>query len=497
VTLTPEQFLERSPYDLLTLAARGLVGVDHRFLQAIVSRPKVAIPDLIRFGTEDHTDSRIDLEEDLCALCRYFDTPQLMPLLIELVRHDPPEIHEDLAATFVRVGEPAIGPLLDLYNELGEEEGGDVAFLLTLLKIRDPRIWHLLREHLEFSAEESVFLFGIYGDPAAIPILEQLKSQAPELESEIQPVIQQLCNPVTEPKPDPIDLWELYPETLGPVFGVLSEEERLEFLSSPSAEYRADAVISFQGGDLDERIARRMLQLARHDPDPNVRVQAWEAVGGANEVPEFRQALLERLNNTSVPVAERVSALLGLAGIEHPAIHDRIEEFYQTPETRARSIEAMARSLDRRYNSVYSRHLGDADVETRRAAIRGIGMAQVHGEANRIREFFDDEEFRLDALFSYALAVPTKLSRGNALALFRKIEEQAGGLSDLEGEVIESALDMRLMRHGLDPVFLKLSDEDSEIPEPVSDAVINSPKIGRNDPCPCGSGKKYKKCCGA
>jgi len=23
-----------------------------------------------------------------------------------------------------------------------------------------------------------------------------------------------------------------------------------------------------------------------------------------------------------------------------------------------------------------------------------------------------------------------------------------------------------------------------------------TPKIGRNDPCPCGSGKKYKKCCG-
>ncbi|HJR08643.1 MAG TPA: preprotein translocase subunit SecA [Pyrinomonadaceae bacterium] len=25
----------------------------------------------------------------------------------------------------------------------------------------------------------------------------------------------------------------------------------------------------------------------------------------------------------------------------------------------------------------------------------------------------------------------------------------------------------------------------------------DSPKVGRNDPCPCGSGKKYKKCCGA
>ena len=25
--------------------------------------------------------------------------------------------------------------------------------------------------------------------------------------------------------------------------------------------------------------------------------------------------------------------------------------------------------------------------------------------------------------------------------------------------------------------------------------VIRGPKIGRNEPCPCGSGKKYKKCC--
>jgi len=24
-----------------------------------------------------------------------------------------------------------------------------------------------------------------------------------------------------------------------------------------------------------------------------------------------------------------------------------------------------------------------------------------------------------------------------------------------------------------------------------------TPRVGRNEPCPCGSGKKYKKCCGA
>lgn len=28
-----------------------------------------------------------------------------------------------------------------------------------------------------------------------------------------------------------------------------------------------------------------------------------------------------------------------------------------------------------------------------------------------------------------------------------------------------------------------------------SNIVVNENKIGRNEPCPCGSGKKYKKCC--
>ena len=32
--------------------------------------------------------------------------------------------------------------------------------------------------------------------------------------------------------------------------------------------------------------------------------------------------------------------------------------------------------------------------------------------------------------------------------------------------------------------------------EPVQQ-VMRGDKVGRNDPCPCGSGKKYKKCCGA
>ena len=39
---------------------------------------------------------------------------------------------------------------------------------------------------------------------------------------------------------------------------------------------------------------------------------------------------------------------------------------------------------------------------------------------------------------------------------------------------------------------LHYSGEEEQVKQPV-----HSHKIGRNDPCPCGSGKKYKKCCGA
>ncbi|ADQ40026.1 preprotein translocase, SecA subunit [Caldicellulosiruptor acetigenus I77R1B] len=39
--------------------------------------------------------------------------------------------------------------------------------------------------------------------------------------------------------------------------------------------------------------------------------------------------------------------------------------------------------------------------------------------------------------------------------------------------------------------------ENAPSDTPVRKPVVKTQKVGRNDPCPCGSGKKYKKCCGA
>jgi len=50
------------------------------------------------------------------------------------------------------------------------------------------------------------------------------------------------------------------------------------------------------------------------------------------------------------------------------------------------------------------------------------------------------------------------------------------------------------------PTYQDSYGEDVTLTQPQPPKVTTyqrtSQKVGRNDPCPCGSGKKYKKCCG-
>jgi hypothetical protein len=57
------------------------------------------------------------------------------------------------------------------------------------------------------------------------------------------------------------------------------------------------------------------------------------------------------------------------------------------------------------------------------------------------------------------------------------------------GEIKEPARDSPSMRP--DTIY----EDDPEDTAPVEPVVREEPKVGRNDPCPCGSGKKFKKCC--
>ncbi len=65
-------------------------------------------------------------------------------------------------------------------------------------------------------------------------------------------------------------------------------------------------------------------------------------------------------------------------------------------------------------------------------------------------------------------------------------------LEDTQGMAMRRGRQHMLRQQSMEDMSTNTSETDLKH-RPVVRAV---PKVGRNDPCPCGSGKKYKKCCG-
>lgn len=80
------------------------------------------------------------------------------------------------------------------------------------------------------------------------------------------------------------------------------------------------------------------------------------------------------------------------------------------------------------------------------------------------------------------------------------ISTLAGGAGDEEGKVEFIARyrdrDVRRSHHELADFRKKDGAWYFTDGVGVKSAPATSDKVGRNDPCPCGSGQKYKKCCG-
>ncbi len=102
---------------------------------------------------------------------------------------------------------------------------------------------------------------------------------------------------------------------------------------------------------------------------------------------------------------------------------------------------------------------------------------------------FEDPDRRTEALYCYALAAPAEDSKLGLKQLEQRMEKLANGLAEEEKELIHHAFDLRFELAGKRTSFS--GGHSHGEPQPAQ-AV----KVGRNDPCPCGSGKKYKKCCG-
>lgn len=69
-------------------------------------------------------------------------------------------------------------------------------------------------------------------------------------------------------------------------------------------------------------------------------------------------------------------------------------------------------------------------------------------------------------------------------------DEVKSAMQRIQGSVFASAF--KTVGVTEDDIRTLLEEIRSEKPEPVT----VEPRVGRNDPCPCGSGNKYKRCCG-
>ncbi len=185
------------------------------------------------------------------------------------------------------------------------------------------------------------------------------------------------------------------------------------------------------------------------------------------------------------------------------AIYEENEKLL--PESVMREAERvyLLKSVDRHWMD----HIDD--MEQLKQGIRLRGYAQHDPVVEYRIEGFDMFDAMIDSIrqdtVKLMLVAPKKiyeqqklmddLKRARAEQIRRaELQKQADINAAKEAEQEEEAVQSVLKREQIAKPTWTSSDPESGKPKTVRKTVKQ--KVGRNDPCPCGSGKKYKKCCG-
>ncbi len=72
-----------------------------------------------------------------------------------------------------------------------------------------------------------------------------------------------------------------------------------------------------------------------------------------------------------------------------------------------------------------------------------------------------------------------------------------GLMESIEHQIATNIFRISIVRQAPPPIVQEMHTNREEADEPQSKTRRNGQKVGRNEPCPCGSGKKYKRCHGA
>jgi hypothetical protein len=264
------------------------------------------------------------------------------------------------------------------------------------------------------------------------------------------------------------------------VASTATERLRGLLLSSTSLTEEAVALARALGPDVSGRIVAEVIDAPFR---PNAAGSAIRAGHLARELglAAAVEPLVRYLERTGVrfPVGKTVLALLarfGTAGVG--ALLGILER--SSAEDRPPINEALARAdcEDERIRTHLVRMLGDEPgLAARWLAQRGDWRA------------VPDLLRALDTLSRHPVADCDICAADDLAAIGDAVLALGGRLSEEQVSKIDEAS----LRS--DPMWTAVEDDWMDEHPPTRTPAVREPRPGRNDPCPCGSGKKHKRCC--
>ncbi|QDV75801.1 preprotein translocase subunit SecA [Botrimarina mediterranea] len=201
------------------------------------------------------------------------------------------------------------------------------------------------------------------------------------------------------------------------------------------------------------------------------------SIGGAEEKLTEFAAWLENETGDALDTA----AFAKLTRAEATRLVDRMVEDRYRPEMRRMERQLLLQVLDQGWKE----HL--LAMDHLRSSVGLRGYAQVDPKVEYKREGMRMFEQMWDSVGAYVTDLVFRMEQlnedfvSNTWAEATAKHESASTLSEAASQQEQQA----------DPDDPTQSQSDAK-PEPIRN---RDQKVGRNDPCPCGSGKKYKQCC--
>ena len=214
------------------------------------------------------------------------------------------------------------------------------------------------------------------------------------------------------------------------------------------------------------------------------------------EMPDL-ESLVSSWVNVTFPLSVRLDDLLGKDEAE---VKDILLDKITTAYDAKRKLEnpEQLQSLER-YVVVHAADLHWQDHLTEMEELRRSVGLRGYGQKDPLSEY-KNEAFRAfeEMMGTMRSEVCSGMFRSSTnLAAFENMLSALSDVAKTTGPDATVGKGFDRFSAPASPAPSLEASESPEIPKVAVPVVRDQPKVGRNDPCPCGSGKKYKKCCGS